>query len=186
LVVERAETVGPRPPRRHCTSVDAAFLHRGTDGVVELVLVEWKYTESYRVRSAEPAKDAERLRRYADLLADPEGPVRSEVLSFEHLCDEPFYQLVRQQLLAHALEQDGAEGAERVRLVHVSPAGNLAYQQSLARPEHRALGATVSEVWQQLLRHPSRFVSMDSAVFADADITSSEYVARYGRVLQPA
>ena len=31
-----------------CTSVDAAFVHRTADGVVELVLVEWKYTESYR------------------------------------------------------------------------------------------------------------------------------------------
>jgi hypothetical protein len=41
---------GVRIRGAHCTSVDAAFLHRGTDGVVELVLVEWKYTESYRVR----------------------------------------------------------------------------------------------------------------------------------------
>ena len=29
-----------------CTSGDAAFLHRTTAGVVQLVLVEWKYVES--------------------------------------------------------------------------------------------------------------------------------------------
>ena len=46
--------------------VDAAFLHRARDGVVELVLVEWKYTESYRVRAADPAKDSVRFGRYGD------------------------------------------------------------------------------------------------------------------------
>jgi hypothetical protein len=164
----------------HCTSVDAAFLHRGADGVVELVLLEWKYTESYRLRPQEPAKDAVRRGRYAAAVDDPTGPVRGERLAFEHLLDEPFYQLVRQQLLAAALEQDGAEGAQRVRVVHVLPAGNHAYQQSLARPEHRALGNTVGEVWQRLLRHPDRFVAVDSAVFLDPQITSREYALRYG------
>lgn len=42
---------GHRTRGAQCTSVDAAFKHRGWDGVVELVLLEWKYTESYRVRT---------------------------------------------------------------------------------------------------------------------------------------
>lgn len=115
----------------HCTSLDAAFLHRAVDGAVELVLVEWKYTESYRLQKPDSAKDAVRYGRYATAVADPDGPVRADVLPFELLLDEPIYQLVRQQLLAHALEQAGAEGATRVRVVHVSPSGNAAYQQSL-------------------------------------------------------
>lgn len=102
---------GPRICGAHCTSVDAAFLHRALDGVVELVLVEWKYTESYRLRRPDPAKDEVRRGRYAAAVLDPEGPVRAEVLAFEHLLDEPFYQLVRQQLLAWELEKAGAEGA---------------------------------------------------------------------------
>ena len=163
----------------HCTSVDAAFLHRTLDGVVELVLIEWKYTESYRLRAPDPGRDAVRRKRYGDAVAAPDGPVRADVLSFEHLLDEPFYQLVRQQLLAHALEQSGAEGASRVRLVHVSPPANTAYQASLARPEHRALGQSVSDVWGQLLRTPDRFTSLDSAVFLDPEITSRQYMLRY-------
>lgn len=147
--------------------------------VVELVLVEWKYTESYRVRRPDRAKDQVRLARYGEAVADPDGPVRADVLSFERLLDEPFYQLVRQQLLAWELEKSGAEGASRVRVVHVLPAGNVAYQQSLARPEHRALGGSVSEVWQRLLRRQERFVSVDSGVFLDAEITSREYVLCY-------
>jgi hypothetical protein len=170
---------GDRIRGAHCTSVDAAFLHRTVDGVVELVLLEWKYTESYRVRPPDPQKDKVRLGRYGAALADPAGPVRPDVLAFEHLLDEPFYQLVRQQLLARALETSGAEGATRVRIVHVLPAGNDAYQQSLARPEHRALGGSVSEVWQKLLTQPDRFVPVDSSLFLDPEITSDEYVSRY-------
>lgn len=171
---------GTRIRGAHCTSLDAAFLHRTVEGVVELVLVEWKYTESYRVRPPEPARDKIRFGRYGAAVADPSGPVHADVLPFDLLLDEPFYQLVRQQLLADALEKDGAEGATRVRVVHVLPVGNDAYRQSLAHPEHRAVGESVSEVWRKLLRSADRFVSVDSALFLDPAITSPEYVCRYG------
>ena len=170
---------GPRIRGAHCTSVDAAFLHQAGDGVLELVLVEWKYTEYYRVRAPDAAKDAVRLGRYGAALADPSGPVRGDLLAFKFLLDEPFYQLMRQQLLAHALEVSGAEGASRVRLVHVLSPDNHEYQLSLARPEHRALGGTVDEVWSQLLRRPGRFAKLDSAVFLDPEITSREYSLRH-------
>lgn len=170
---------GHRVRGAHSTSLDAAFLHRALDGAVELVLVEWKYTESYRRRKPDANKDAVRLRRYGEAVADPSGPVRADVLPFEFLLDEPIYQLVRQQLLAHALEKDGAEGATRVRVVHVSPGGNDAYQSSLHRPEHLALGQSVSEVWQKLLQRQDRFLTVDSKIFLDAAITSREYVLRY-------
>ena len=163
----------------HCTSVDAAFLHRAGDGVVELALLEWKYTESYRLRTPDAARDAVRFGRYGVAVADPDGPVRADLLSFEHLLDEPFYQLMRQQLLAHALETAGAAGASRVRVLHVLPTGNEAYRQSLARPEHRLLGNSVGEVWQKLLRHQDRFLSVDSALFHDPEITSREYRLRH-------
>lgn len=170
---------GKRTRGAYSTSVDAAFLHRATDGVLELVLVEWKYTEQYPLRAISPAKNAVRLKRYGTLLHDPTGPIRDDLLSFDHLTDEPFYQLVRQQLLAHALESNNPYGAGRCRVVHVSPAGNIAYQASLARPEHQALGSSVGQVWKQLLRLPDRFVPMDSNVFLNPTITSREYAARY-------
>ena len=168
---------GVRVRGARCTSVDAAFLHRTRDGVVELVLLEWKYTESYRARPDEPAKDLTRWERYGAAWSDPDGPILP-ALPFEQVLQEPIYQLVRQQLLAHSLEKDRAHGADRVRVVHVSPPENLAYQQSL-QASHRALGETVSEVWSRLLRHPDRFVSLDSALFLDEDVTSVEYTLRY-------
>jgi hypothetical protein len=171
---------GQRIRGAHCTSFDAAFLHRTQDDLVELVLVEWKYTESYRTRKPDPDKDAVRLSRYGLAFADPDGPVYNDKLAFEFVLDEPFYQLVRQQLVAHALETTGSEGAARVRIVHVLPEHNVEYQHSLARPEHRALGDTVSKVWQRLLRWPDRFLSLDSKLFLNPEITSEEYARRYG------
>ena len=170
---------GVRVRGAHCTSVDAAFVHTTTDGMRELILLEWKYTEHYRQRTVTPAKDMVRFQRYGALLADPDGPINMELVGFEDLLQEPLYQLMRQQLLAHELEKAGAHGVDRVRVAHVHPAANTAYQTSLYGPRMLALGATVMEVWGRLLRRPDRFVSIDSALFADPTITSNEYAARY-------
>jgi hypothetical protein len=166
-----------------CTSVDAAFLHRTSHGKIELVLVEWKYTESYPRRRPTARKDATRRRRYSAALNNPAGPVRSDLLSFEDLLDEPFYQLLRQQLLAHQLETTRAHDADRVRVLHVAPAANTAYQKSVHRATQLALGETVGDVWQRLLRRPDRFISVDSARFLDSEVTSLEYARRYGDYL---
>lgn len=163
-----------------CTSVDAAFLHRTTAGVVELVLLEWKYIESYRPRKIIPGKDAQRRSRYWAALTAPDSPVRRDLLTFSDLLDEPLYQLMRQQLLAHELEKTEAQGAQVVRVVHVRPSANTGYEKSLRRPEQQALGDTVSAVWAHLLRSPDRYTTLDSNVFFDPEITSAEYVARYG------
>lgn len=172
-------TSGDRVRGARCTSVDAAFCYRTTEGQIELALVEWKYTESYRKRPPEPQRDEIRAGRYAAFVADPEGPVRDDVLDFDLLLDEPLYQLVRQQLLAHELEKAGAEGASTVRVLHVLSPANLAYQASLPRAEQRAIGGTVSEVWQRLLRSPDRFLTIDPRVFHDPKVTTREYALRY-------
>jgi hypothetical protein len=169
---------GERTRGARCTSVDAAFLHRTREGLTELVLLEWKYTESYRPRPPEPERDAIRWQRYGAALSAPDGPGPQRRARLLDLLDEPFYQLVRQQLLASELEKARVGGADRVRVVHVLPKRNTAYRQSL-RPAHRAIGASVGEVWQRLLRHPDRFVSLDSALFDDPEITSDQYVFRY-------
>jgi len=171
---------GARRRGTKCTSVDAAFLHTTTDGVKELVLVEWKYVEQYRKRDDDIDGDATRRVRYQHLVEAADGPIHGDMVAFDELLQEPLYQLMRQQLLAHELEKAGAHGAQRVRVAHVLPPANGGYQRSLHGKGVKALGATVDEVWQQLLRHTDRFVHVDPAVFLDPAITSAEYVARYG------
>ncbi len=161
------------------TLVDAAFRYRQSDDRSAVALVEWKYTESYFGTSG---ADTE---KYRDFWLDPDGPLLSAELaegplSYEDALVEPFYQRVRQQMLAWRLEQEGV--ADVVRVVHVSPAGNVAYQRSLPRSAHRAAGSTVEQVWSRMLRRPDRFVHLDSGAFLDSAVTSAAYVQRYGHV----
>lgn len=164
----------------NCTSIDAAFLYRTSTGATELALVEWKFTESYlTAMKRSPASDAVRIGRYAAALAASDGPLATEVLPIQLLLDEPFYQLMRQQLLAHRLEAHHVLGADAVRVLHVLAEQNTGYQSSLVRPQHRAVGDTVDEVWAKLRRTPDRFLHVDPAVFLNASVTSAEYVDRY-------
>ncbi len=182
------EANGAVPPPRgsHSTSVDAAFAYTTSDGVSALALVEWKFTELYRppdaraLASAE-RKLAERTRRYGSALEHADGPiVLDDVAAIGVLFYEPIYQLVRQQLLADQLRRDSRIDAEVVRVVHMSPRENHAYQRSYVHPTLRDRGATVGEVWQTLLRDKSTFVALDSDVFLNPLITSDYYVQRYG------
>lgn len=170
----------PRVRGSMCTSVDAAFLYRTSTGSAELALVEWKYTEEYTtLRKPNPGFDKTRIGRYGADFAAPDGPVRSGLIDIEWMLDEPFYQLMRQQLLAWRLEKDHAEGADVVRVLHVLAPRNVAYQESLVRQQHQDLGASVDEAWARLLRTPDRFRHVDPAVFLDEEVTSWDYVDRY-------
>src|ERR1035437_4391632 len=171
---------GVRTRGANCTSVDAAFLCRAKTGLKELILLEWKYTERYSARQRTPSSDAVRKGRYYDFWCAERGPMKSDLVSFDDILNEPFYQLTRQQLLAHELERHHAHGADRVRLLHVLPRANAAYERSIRQPCLLKLGGTVSEAWARLLRSPDRFLSVDSDLFLDPNITSPEYVSRYG------
>lgn len=143
-------------------------------------MVEWKFTEFYLTAlDRNPDSDAIRIGRYAADLAAVDGPVQADVLPIELLLDEPFYQLMRQQLLAHRLEQAGAHGADVVRVLHVLAPENTGYQDSLLRNEQRAAGVNIDEVWAKLLRTPDRFRHVDLAVFLDPAVTGDGYVDRY-------
>lgn len=170
----------PRTRGARCTSVDAAFRYRTSAGVVELALVEWKYTECYPSKLTPKAGyNKTRDKRYRAAFEAADGSVRADVVDVEVLFDEPFYQLLRQQLLAQELERSRVADADVVRVLHVLDPGNTAYQNSLVSPELRALGSTVDEAWSRLLSQPDRFAHIDPAVFLDPAITSTEYVARY-------
>ena len=54
----------------------------------------------------------------------PDGPLHTDVIPYADLFVEPFYQLMRQQLLAHAMERSGELDADTVRVLHVAPATN--------------------------------------------------------------
>jgi hypothetical protein len=176
-----AEPGQARTRGAYFTSPDAAIRYRRPDGVIEMALIEWKYTEDYRDRALDEDRQAIRLARYRGLWDADGCPVRRDLIPYDDLFVEPFYQLIRQQLLASRMTNAREQGAERVRVGHVAPGANDGLRASLSRDSHRAAGSDVLEIWQRMVIEPGAFISIDSRRFCDASLafTSAEYRARY-------
>ncbi len=74
---------------------------------------------------------------------------------------EPFYQLMRQQFLAHEMEKAHELCADRVSVLHIEPAHNTDFQR-ITSPRLECLGDTVVGVWQRLVTALDRFTSIDT------------------------
>jgi hypothetical protein len=150
------EARGGQPLKRgsNSTSADAAIRFY-SGGRREILLIEWKYTESYGAPI--PAKgNPTRTKRYENLAFAPNGPIRADRgLKLADFFYEPFYQMLRQQMLAFQLETTGA--ADRAHVLHISPRGNSALHR-VTSPKLRSIGGDAFEVFQELLVHPDRFV----------------------------
>ena len=151
-------TEGPAGHQRKATSADAAFRYLSHDDEIETVLVEWKYVEAYR----DPAKHAVTTQRLARYRGAAEAHLVLSGVIYEDLFVEPFYQLMRLQLLAAGIETAGEGQCNRARLLHVAPAANLELQRGLSRASLRNAGESIYEVWNSLLRRPNRFIPIDS------------------------
>ncbi|RST83459.1 hypothetical protein EJC49_22475 [Aquibium carbonis] len=171
-------------PRRgaNVTSADAILRYRQA-GRIETLLVEWKYTESYGA-PPEQKREAERLRRYQKIIFSPFGPLRSDAgLKPADLFWDPFYQLMRQQVLAWRMQAAREDATERVRVLHVAPAGNWRLRR-VTSPALRALGDDAFAVFRGLLADPESFVSLSTeALFQPliADAPADDQWALYLR-----
>lgn len=158
---------GNRSRGANVTSADA-IVRFEAGGRVETLLIEWKYTESYG--NPIPAKGNDvRLGRYRDLAFAPSGPVRADQnLAIADFFWEPFYQLLRQQMLAFQMQAAHEDGADRVRVLHISPASNHALH-AVTAPALRSRGEDAFLVFRDLLVCPDDFVCRSTAaVFAKA------------------
>jgi hypothetical protein len=141
----------------NATSADAVvrFEHEGR---IETLLIEWKYTEKYGAPLRADGNPT-RIARYSDKAFTPAGPIRSDFgLKLEDFFWEPFYQLLRQQMLAWQMTQAREDGAGRVRVLHISPSGNRALH-TVTSPSLRRFGDDAFEVFRSLLVQPDAFIS---------------------------
>lgn len=144
------------------TSADAAVMFERTDGTQQIVLIEWKYTEAYNSKQslAIAKSGTDRREIYRWLYNRSDCPINKAILpSFDALFFEPFYQLMRQQFLAHEMEKAQELGAHRVSVLHIEPAQNTDFQR-ITSPQLECLGDTVVGVWQRLVTAPDRFTSI--------------------------
>lgn len=148
----------------NATSADAVVRFNGDAGV-ETLLIEWKFTEAYGApladrRSADGVSGGNLTRdaRYAQKSFAPAGPIRADLgLELKDFFWEPFYQLLRQQILASAMQTAREDGADRVRVLHVSPAENGALHK-VAAPALRRFGTDAFEAFSAVLVEPSTFI----------------------------
>ena len=168
------------------TSVDAFLVAETMSGRRRAYLMEWKYVEQYlrtrpEFKGGGRAGDTRR-RRYSD-------PYHSPFSSFNHqtapdLDDflyEPFYQIMRQRLLADRMVRMGELDVDEAKVVVVVPEDNLAYRlisdgrtvtsPSLAR-RFPQLG-TVEEVMRACLKDPdSQFRMVSPSLLLEGVVRS--------------
>jgi len=146
---------GPRG--QNATNADA-IVRFHADGCTETLLIEWKYTEEYGA-PIDAKGNATRAKRYADKMFAPAGPIQNDLnLKFEDFLWEPFYQLLRQQMLASRMQSAREDGTERVRVLHISPSGNRNLHK-VTSPALRRLGDDAFDVFKKMLVEPDAFVS---------------------------
>jgi hypothetical protein len=149
---------GRRKRGANATAADAAVMFRA-GGKTHLLLIEWKYTESYGGHRLSEDRRGTRLSRYGDIAFQPQGPIRADLgLTLADFFHEPFYQLLRQQMLAWHIEQDAASGIDRARVLHISPGGNRTLHK-VTSPALERLGDDAFDVFRSVLSDPSAFIS---------------------------
>lgn len=160
---ERVSRNGNRTRGANFTSADAMVLFEHDDGLRQIVLIEWKYTESYASVSKKIADSGtDRTAIYRHLYDRDDCPFdKNSLPGFDALYYEPFYQLMRQQFLAHEMERAHELDAAIVSVLHITPAHNTDFG-AVTSPDLRPLGATVTDVWKRLVCPPDRFASVST------------------------
>ncbi|GAH89826.1 unnamed protein product, partial [marine sediment metagenome] len=160
---EKISHSGKRTRGANFTSADAAVMFKRSDGKQQIVLIEWKYTESYgRTNLKVSKKGTDKTKIYKPFYLQNDCPLNKDLLpSFDSLFYEPFYQLMRQQFLAHEMEKANELGADMVNVLHIAPVQNTDFHR-ITSPELSKLGETAIDVWKKLVRIENRFISVST------------------------
>ena len=157
------EHVGKRGARTrgaNYTSADFMFRFKRSDGVIQIVLGEWKYTEYYSFKdfgtmtSPRDEKPEKRKRIYREPFNRQNGVFISR---YERLYDtlffEPFYQLMRLQLLAQEMESKNEMNATSVSVIHICPKANKEFRNRVTSPELAKMfpEKDTLEIWKDLV-----------------------------------
>jgi len=148
---ERGQTRGANR-----TSLDALMVAEAEDRLV-LLLIEWKYTETYsQAKSlARSEGGTDRIAIYRPFLDRPDCPIRVADDRFDRLFYGPLEQLMRQTLLGWQMVESGELGADDWHHVLVVPGANA---DLLAKnPSPDLPGGSLGDAWSGVLEEPQRF-----------------------------
>jgi hypothetical protein len=166
------------------TSTDGAVLFERNDGTRQIVLIEWKYTEAYSSQSKEIASSGtDRKQIYAKLFHQPDCPLDKDILpSYASLFYEPFYQLMRQQFLAHEMERAHELGASEVVVLHIAPQHNTDFLK-VTSPELIGLGTSAIGVWKRIVKNEKFKNASTEGLFGAFPITEFPEMSNWWRYI---
>jgi hypothetical protein len=145
------------------TSADSIVMFERKDKKRQVVLIEWKYTESYGgtfLKYADSGTD--RTAIYGHLFEKADCPINKDILpSFDSLFYEPFYQFMRQQFLANEMEKAREMDANIVSVLHIAPEHNDDFRK-VTSPELKKLGESATGIWKKLVKTEGRFISVST------------------------
>ena len=155
---------------KFATSIDAVVVAETRVGR-RAYLLEWKYTESYGENDkGRGQKGRTRRRWYGERYAA--SPAFRDGIPLDAWLHEPFYQIMRQRLLADRMVAKEEMGVSEAKVVLIVPDGNVAYRSGITSPvlqrEFPDL-VTVEDVVRATMNVPDRdFGIVSQAVLADA------------------
>jgi hypothetical protein len=136
----------------NATAFDAIMVGKRSSGKNILIAIEWKYTEKY---GKEDLYKEVREKAYGPLLERDDCPIM--IREKQNLYFEPFYQLMRQTLLAWKMVEAGEHGCDEYIHIHVIPEGN----KELLKTTQKLPGDSLTEAWQGVLKEPERYRKLD-------------------------
>ena len=176
-VGDRFRKGGERQRGALATSADFAFRFRRHDGRIQLVLGEWKYTESYP--NKEPDTNETRRRVYEESF-DRWKAQNPDLPEYEHFFVEPFYQLMRMTLLAKEMERAKETGtgemeADVVTVCLIAPSANEDYTKRVTSAGLKPYGNTVHSIWSNLMGDKFRVIPTESLLTASETIAEGKW-----------
>lgn len=151
----------------NCTSVDACMIGKNKEGEKILFFIEWKYTETYDYKSRQ-CKEKEEI--YNHLISDPKSPFKDNRVEIYYY--EPFYQLMRQTLLAEQCVKHKEYGCSDYRLVHVIPKENIKLLNTIT--SKKMTGTNISKAWKNVLKRKDTYFSVSPKEFLAPIIDDEE------------
>lgn len=147
----------PQTRGANCTSVDAMMTGILKNGKKIQLLIEWKYTELYtKSDKSAGSSGLTRGKRYDDLIKDKDSPINCTV-NVANLYYEPFYQIMRQTLLAWQMTKNKENELNTDDWIHldVIPENNLNLRYQVSAPDLIQTG--IEEAWKSQLKETQKY-----------------------------
>ncbi|MCE1164516.1 MAG: hypothetical protein LWX07_03835 [Bacteroidetes bacterium] len=159
---------------KNSTSIDAVMKGTKKSGERILIAIEWKYTECYKGaknKLNEIGKGETRRKIYFPFISDEDTPFKN--CETEDLFYEPFYQLMRQTLLAKEIAGSREKGISDYLHLHIIPKENLDLINCFTSPG--LSGKTITEAWKNVLKEPEKYRNIDTKEFIKPIFENGEY-----------